>query len=282
MGPTRNKLAFTMAALLIAGTLIGYAHNRALDHGRPFVIREAVRLILSPVNSGCHRVLALGEWIVRVARPRSMVLRENAALRREVKRLTQENAALADAAEENLQLKQALALKRNLPLKTISAQIIGRQASSWFDTATIDRGRRHGVRKGAAVVDFRGLVGQVVDTDAFTSQIVALTDDDSRVGAMVRRSRCSGILYGQGQDYLVLTYLPKDADVKEDDIVVSSGIGRVIPKGFVIGRVVKVVRSSVAQNTTVIVRPSVRWDRVEYVSVVTTGAATDPSVEAAP
>jgi rod shape-determining protein MreC len=87
---------------------------------------------------------------------------------------------------------------------------------------------------------------------------------------MVRRSRSSGILYGQGADYLALSHLPEHADVNESDIVVTSGMGRVIPKGFVVGRVVKVLRNSPAGGTTALVRPSVRLDEIEDVLVVKT------------
>ncbi|MDH7602689.1 MAG: rod shape-determining protein MreC [Armatimonadota bacterium] len=197
-----------------------------------------------------------------------MILRENALLRREVKRLTAENARLANAAQENVRLRQLLELKQNTPLKTIAAEVISRKPSNWFATATINRGRRDGVSPGDAVVDFRGLVGQIVEADLLSARVVSITDPSSAVGAMVRRSRSSGVLQGQASDYLALTYLPKDADVKVSDVVVTSGMGRVIPKGFVIGRVVRVMRNLTTGMTTALVRPSVRFDEVEHVLVV--------------
>jgi rod shape-determining protein MreC len=271
MSGLRNRTAVYLAGLLILGTFIGVAHNRALDSRRPFVVREAAQLVLTPAGIASRRVFAMGEWLARFIRPRGAILRENARLRREVRRLTRENARLAEAAEENVRLRETLGLRRNVPLETVAAEVISRKASSWFDTATIDRGRRAGITPGAAVVNFRGLVGQVVESDLLSSQVVAITDPASAVGAMVRRSRSSGILRGQGSDYLALTYLPKDADVKESDIVVTSGMGGVIPKGFVVGRVVKVLRGTAAGTTTALVRPSVRLDEIEEVLVVKRG-----------
>ncbi len=268
MSVLRNRTAVYLAGLLILGILVGAAHNRALDAGRAFVLREAVQLALTPISIGCRRVFALGDWLTRAVRPRGAILRENARLRREVRRLTQENARLAEAAEENVRLRSALGLKRNVALEMIAAEVISRHASSWFDTVTIDRGRRDGIAPGDAVVNYRGLVGQVIESDLISSHVAAITDPTSAVGAMVRRSRSSGILQGQGSDYLALSYLPKDADVKDSDIVVTSGMGRVIPKGFVIGRVVKVMRSPTAGATTALVRPSVRLDEIEQVFVV--------------
>ncbi len=69
----------------------------------------------------------------------------------------------------------------------------------------------------------------------------------------------------------MLSYLPKDADVKVGDVVISSGMGQVIPKGLVIGRVVRVVRSKVMGSTKALVRPSIRIDQIEQVFVVKPG-----------
>jgi len=277
----RNKTALCLAGLLIAGMAIGVMHNRALDSGRSILIVDVVRTVLAPIDMSSHRVFQLGGWLARVSRPRSAVLKENATLRREVRRLTEENGRLAEAANENVALRRALGLKQRSPLKLIPAEVISRKDSSWFDTITIDCGTRSGIAKGAAVVDARGLVGQVTACDPFTSEVVAITDSSSAVGAMVLRSRCTGILQGsdiiQGEssDYPVLTYLPKDADVNEGDVIVSSGRGRVIPKGFVVGRVVRVVRNSVAGSTSAVVRPSVRIDQLEQVFVVKPGDGVD-------
>ncbi|MGC8862828.1 MAG: rod shape-determining protein MreC [Armatimonadota bacterium] len=272
MSVFRHRIAISLTSLLILGILTGVAHKRALDSGRSFVANDAVRLALTPLSIASRRVFALGEWLVRVARPRRSILRENARLRAEVRRLTRENAQLAEAAHENARLRKLLGLKQNVPLDVVAAEIVSRNASSWFETAIIDRGRRSGVEPGDAVVNFRGLVGQVVESNLTSSQVAAITDPASAVGAMVRRSRSTGILQGQGSDYLALNYLPKDADVRKSDIVVTSGMGGVIPKGFVIGRVIRVVRDATPGTTTALVRPSVRLDEVEQVLVVRRGA----------
>ena len=88
---------------------------------------------------------------------------------------------------------------------------------------------------------------------------------------MVQRSRSNGILQGKGGDYLTLSYLPKDADVKVGDIVISSGMGQVIPKGLVIGRVAKIMHNRVLGSTAALVRPSTRFDQIEQVFVAKPG-----------
>lgn len=263
-----RTLVYLIFFLVTCGVLT-VLHNRSVRTNTPFIVRDAVHLVLSPVNIAVNRTFGVGDWLFRVVRPRRLILRENANLRKEVQRLTMENARLADAAAENSRLRELLGLKQNIPMRTVAAEVISRKPSNWFDTAIINRGRRHGVGAGDAVVNFRGLVGQVTEVDLLSARVVSITDPSSAVGAMVRRSRASGVLFGQGGEYLSLTYLPKDADVKVSDIVITSGMGRVIPRGFVIGRVVKVKRDITSGMTTALVRPSVRFDEIEHVLVVT-------------
>ncbi len=247
---------------------MGQAHTRAARAGKTLLVQDMTSWVLAPVNVGINFALTSGARAVRYFRPRGAILRENAELRRQVRDLNRENASLREAARQNVALRRALGLRGSMAFKSIAAEVIAREESTWFDTATINRGRSSGVAKGDAAVNHLGIVGQVVAVDEFTSEVVALSDQNSAVGAMVQSSRSSGILRGQGTDYPVLTYLPKDARVKERDLVVSSGMGQVVPKGFVIGRVVKVVRNPIAGTTSAVVRPSVHFDEVEQVFVV--------------
>jgi rod shape-determining protein MreC len=205
-----------------------------------------------------------------------VILKENKQLRERIKRLEIENAALREATEENKSLKETLGLKQSATMEMVAAEVVSRNESNWFDTATVNIGSRSGISQGSAAINHLGLIGQISETSSFSSQIVALTDSNSAIGAMVQRSRSTGMLYGQGTDYLVLAYLPKDADVKLKDIVVSSGMGGVVPKGLVIGRVVKVVQNSTAGTTSALIKPSVRFDEIEQVYIVKPGQTFTP------
>jgi rod shape-determining protein MreC len=272
-GFVRSKSFISTAALLVLGMAIGVAHNHAMSSGSPFVLQDAATTVLYPAQTASRRLVGSGVWFLRVIRSRRAILKENAVLRREVRRLTVENATLHESCAQNVNLRKELGLRAGMAPPTIAAEVISRKESSWFDTATINRGSRAGVVKGAAVVNHRGLIGQVVAVSPFTAQVATLSDPSSSVGAMVQRSRSCGMIQGQGEAHLVLTYLPKDSDVKKGDIVTSSGMGGVVPKGFVIGRVVRVQRNAVAGTTSVLVRPSVKADQLEQVSVIGPKAA---------
>lgn len=264
----KNKSVITLIGLLMLGVLIGSLHGRSRDAGRPFVVMNLLDSALYPVQAAGHAVRSSAATALRIGRPRKSILKENAELRKRVRELEMENASLKEGAEESIQLRDTLRLSQNLPINTVAAEVISREESTWFDTLVINKGRRSGIKAGSAVVNHLGLIGQVEEAGTHTSKVVALTDPLSAVGGMVRRSRACGLLRGQGADNILLTYLPKDADVKRNDIIVTSGMGQVIPKGFVVGRVLRVVRDSTTGTTSAVVRPSVKFEQAEYVLIV--------------
>lgn len=264
----REKPILALVLLLIAGVVLGFMQKGALREGRTSFVQEVVRGITLPFSLGARGIMVTGEEVQNAARPRSKILKENANLRKRVKELSMENMQLRAKAYENLELRKELGLKESAKLKMISAEVIGRKESAWFDTASINVGKKHGVETSSAIVNHNGLIGQVLLANKFTSEIVALTNPGSAVGAMVERSRCAGIIQGTGFDYLIMAYLAKDADVKIGDRVVTSGMGKVIPKGFVIGKVVEVNRSAISMTTSAKVIPSVSFDKIEHVFVV--------------
>lgn len=267
-GFLRSKTFISTAVLLALGVAIGVAHERARGAGSSFIVQDAATTVLYPAQVAARRLVMSGNWLARVLRSRKSLLTERERLARELRQLRAENSRLRECVAENESLRKELGLSKNVPMPMIAAEVIARGESNWFDTARINQGSRAGVEVGAAVVNHLGLIGQVVEVSPFSSQIVTLSDPGSSVGAMVQRSRSCGVIQGQSEELLQLAYLPKDADVKESDIITSSGMGGVVPKGFVIGRVVKVDRNAVAGTTTVLVKPSVRADQLEHVFVM--------------
>jgi rod shape-determining protein MreC len=268
----RDKTVITVVGLLLLGVILGKLHDGAVKHTGGFAVQNLIQTLTMPLQKASTVIVMLGDQSVRAMRPRSAILRENSDLRKRVRQLTMENERLRTAAEENLQLKLELGFKQTVGTRMIAARVISRSQSNWFDTAVLDRGHSSGVAVGSAVMNHLGMIGQVVEVGPYTCQVVALTDPSSSVGAMVDRSRAAGIIQGQGSDELTLAYLSKDADIGKRDLVVTSGMGKVVPKGFVVGRVRKVVRDRVAGTATAAVKPSVKFDELEYVFIVQPGS----------
>ncbi|MDO8683274.1 MAG: rod shape-determining protein MreC [Armatimonadota bacterium] len=259
-----------MACLLALGIFLAAAHNRAVEQNQSSAAEKVIRTILSPFQSAIHAVRGAGSGVSESMRTRGRLLRENKALRGKVSRLYMENARLREERKENQRLRIGLEFKKNYPMRLLSAQVIARGASRLHETCTIDRGSDDGVWQAYAVITPQGLVGQVLTSDAGVAEVLLLTDQSSGVGAIAQRSRVNGICQGQHTGYLVMNYLDKNADVKAGDMVVTSGVGKVYPKGIPIGCVTRIKRTDGFVKSAEI-KPAVQFDRLEEAFVIIKG-----------
>jgi len=178
----------------------------------------------------------------------------------------QEQRALADRSRG---LERLLELRDRLPLKTAAAEIIGSSASPEFRTVTIDKGTTSGLGADMAVVAPAGVVGRIVVPSARAAKVQLLIDRNAAAGALIERSRAQGVVVGIGDNRLQLDYVSEIADIVAGDVVVTSGIDGIYPKGFVIGRVESVEKTSGAYKT-IMVRPAVDFSSLEEVLVILT------------
>ncbi len=197
---------------------------------------------------------------------------------------TQLKGRLADAeielqvqralADRTRGLEQLLELRDRSNLRTTAAEIIAAGATPDFRTMTIDKGTGDGLRPDMAVIAPAGVVGRVVVPSARAAKVQLLIDRNAAAGAIIERSRAQGVVVGQGDNQLVLEYVSEIADVKVGDLVVTSGIDGIFPKGFVIGHV-DGVEKSVSGYGLITVRPSVDFRSLEDVLVVLTPTAAE-------
>jgi len=194
---------------------------------------------------------------------------ENAALRREldeVKIQFQERRALADRARG---LQALLELRDRSNLQTTAAEIIASSPSPDFRTLTIDKGTLYGLQPDMAVIAPGGVVGRVVIPTARSAKVQLLSDRNAAVGALIERSRAQGVAMGGGDQRLRLEYVSETADVVVGDLVVTSGIDGIFPKGFTIGSV-DVVEKSGPSYKRITIKPAVDFSSLEEVLVVLT------------
>jgi rod shape-determining protein MreC len=194
---------------------------------------------------------------------------ENESLRRELDSALielQQQRALADRTRG---LERLLELHSRADLRTTAAEIIASGATPEFRTLTIDKGRRDGVTVDMAVIAPQGIVGRVVVPSARAAKIQLLVDRNAAAGALVERSRAQGIVMGSGDTRLRLEYVSEVADVVVGDLVVTSGIDGIYPKGFTIGSVTAVDKIGGAYRQ-ITVEPAVDFSTLEEVLVVLT------------
>jgi rod shape-determining protein MreC len=178
----------------------------------------------------------------------------------------QEQRALA---ERSRGLERLLELRSQVALSTVAAEIIGAAATPDFRTVTIDKGAGDGVRKDMGVIAPAGVVGRIVVSSVRSAKVQLLIDRNAAAGGIVERSRAQGILVGEGDRQLRMDFVADAADVVVGDVIVTSGIDGIYPKGFVIGRVETVEKSGGAYHR-IVVRPAVDFSGLEDVLVVVT------------
>ena len=206
-----------------------------------------------------------------------------------LRNLRQQNLALTDNVAElelELQVQRALAqqarslerllrLRETVALPTLSARVIATDATPYFRTLTIDRGRDDGLRPDMAVIAPAGVVGRVVGVSAGrAAQVQLLVDRNAAAGALVERTRASGLVVGTDTDGLLrMDYVSNLEDVRVGDRIVTSGVDRIYPGGFLIGEVTE-VEQGVGLYLVIHVDPVVEFSRIEDVLVVVDRSAT--------
>ena len=283
-------IAVHKSRFLLVGLVV--LHLAAISHqvdagGGVSLLQRAVFSLLSPVESafsGGVRGLISGwrGWIdLRHVHQTNDRLEERV---RYLETLLQERQ---HQAGESDRLRQVLALQQSLPLETIAAEVVTRDGMPWFRTLTLDRGREAGVGLEAAVISPSGVLGRVVAVGPRAAKVQLLQDRESGAGVMIERSRVSGVVSGQigfadaGANELVMKYVPGLADVVVGDVVVTSGMDRIYPKGLVVGQV-RLVGPGSGLFKEILVTPAARPDQIEEVLVVkkTASVATlDESVK---
>ncbi|HSB88113.1 MAG TPA: rod shape-determining protein MreC [Ilumatobacteraceae bacterium] len=194
---------------------------------------------------------------------------ENETLRARLAELEvrlQEQRALA---ARSAQLQRLLDLKSSAPPPTIAAEVIGGNPNPGMRTITIDRGSADGVRANMAVLAARGIVGRVIgEPAAHAARVQLIIDRDAAAGAIVERSRAGGMIAGVEVDPpLEMAFVSNLSDVKPGDVVATSGVDGIYPKGYAIGHVENVERGA-GLYLTITVRPAVDFSSLEEVLVV--------------
>ncbi len=170
-------------------------------------------------------------------------------------------------------LERLLELRESVDLDTLSARVIGADASPWFRTLTVDRGSRDQVQADLAVIAPAGIVGRIVGRPGLrAARVHLLIDRNAAAGALIERTRAVGIVVGLDDPTMFsMEYVSNQEDVAVGDRVIASGSDGIFPHGFAIGTVAEVERGSDLYKN-IMVTPSVDFSRIEQVLIVMDGA----------
>lgn len=184
---------------------------------------------------------------------------------------------MAEMKNENDRLRTLLDFRQSTKMDLVSAQVIALDLFADHQTVTINKGTRHGLKTGQAVITVQGVLGYIYRPEALTSNVMLITDRYSVVDGVVQRTRAHGIVEGKSPGNCQLKYVEKTEDVKKGDLVVTGGLDNIFPKGFPVAVVESVERKNFSVSLKVDLKPVVDPLKVEEVFVVTNAMNSDLS-----
>lgn len=187
------------------------------------------------------------------------------SLETEVSNLAERLIEYENIKRENILLKELLGLKDSQKKIVTFARVIRRGLSRWSSAVVIDKGEKDGVRKDMAVITSRGLVGKVIAVNRDFSEILLLDDSNFRVAVRFMGSRAEGIASGTGYGVIV-RYVSKEAEVINNDWVITSGLDGIFPEGLLVGYVTDIKEQGFFNEVSL--RTSQNLRGLEFVCVV--------------
>lgn len=255
-----------LAIILLLATVILYSYNLRQKTTTTFFERSVLTLA-APFQLGIDGIVdsvtaIWGNYLWLVdARQRNLELeQENLKLRSELQQVR-------EISLQNERLRKLLAFVDELDRPALPAQVIGEDASNWARTIIIDKGTRAGLRNGLPVVAAQGVVGRIIKIAPDSSRVLLITDASSAIAALIQRTRTRGVARGQGAD-LSIEYALRDADVQVGDLLVTSGMGGVFPKGLPLATVDSVETGQFGLFQQVNATPTIDFSLLEEVMVI--------------
>ena len=196
-----------------------------------------------------------------------LAVQENAVLRRELAEARDIRNRYAELVQENMRLKKFVEFTSTVPDTYVAAQVIARDPSPWFKTIMIDKGASQGIQKGSPVIVSEGIVGQIIKVSDNFSRVLLITDRNSAVDALVQDSRVRGMVKGSNEKTCTFVYALRKDDIQAGEMIVSSGLDQVFPKGLKIGRILDVKKDHSQLFQDIIIETSVDFDKLEEVLV---------------
>ncbi len=176
-------------------------------------------------------------------------------------------------SEENRRLRALLNLRDRLGTEALAAEVVYESPDSYSRRVIVDKGQMAGVQPGSPVMDELGVLGQVTRVQPFTSEVRLLTDRDQAIPVQVARTGVRGVVYGNASnlrpDSVELRFMPSDADVQEDDLLITSGLDGVYPEGLPVAKVVLVERQGATAFLRIESLPEGRMQGARHVMVLT-------------
>ncbi|BBO99820.1 rod shape-determining protein MreC [Sulfuriferula nivalis] len=240
------------------------------------LFRSSMNSLIYPISEVVQTPYLTYEKVSGFFIKHAQLQQENAALQQ---RFINYSAALQryqELEQENQHLRALLGAQSRTPLHTQLAEIIAIPRDPYLRQFTINQGSEQGVQPGTAVIDERGLLGQITQVYSHTSDVTLLINSEQSVPVAVQRTGQRAVLFGTGIDDTVeIRYLPHSTDVRAGDLIITSGIDGVYPSGLAVAKVTQIDLSTSRAFAHIICKPVAAIDRNRQVLIIAPKTTND-------
>ncbi len=235
-------------------------------------LRQAIGVVIFPLQQIAYIPANIYDQVEEFVASFNL-LEENIKLRQIYLEDREQLLKLASLEAENLHLRNLLGAAQQIETKTrtkaVLAKILYTPRDPFNHKITLNKGGQHHIQLGQAVIDDKGIVGQVTQLYPWSSEVTLLTDRDHSVPVQVVRNSLRSVVSGTGKnDQLELRYLSVNTDIQQGDQLVTSGIGGVYPPGIPVAAVLRIERDPTGDFAQIISTPVAGVDRNRQVLIL--------------
>lgn len=257
--------------LLIAAAILIMLFDRR--EGALGPVRATLSVVVYPLQWAVDAPFAVGRWVGENLASRQTLIDRTSVLQAEQLQAEVKLQRLAALEVENTRLRELMRSSARLTERVSVGELLSVDLDPFRHRVVVDKGLGAGIQEGMPIVDSSGVMGQIVSVGPLTSQGILITDASHALPVEVNRNGLRTIAVGTGDiDRLELPYLPNSADVREGDLLVTSGLGGRFPRGYPVGIVRRVVRDPGAAFAQIDAAPAAALNRSREVLLVFTGA----------
>lgn len=263
----KNYRTIIFVGVIFAAALILLSYSLKYDSSTSFVkkiVLEAAAPVQKILNASIEGVSNAWMRYIHLVGLEA----DNRILKNKIAVLQTELILYKEGYLEAQRLQKILSLQNDYHHSSIAARVIGREQAALSKTFWINKGSVHGLKSGMPVIVPPGLIGRLTDVSWHSSKVLLLIDENSNVDALIQRTRVQGIVRGAGSRGCVVRYISKIQDVKEGDVIMTSGMSNIFPKGLLIGTVSHVDHRDVGLFLKIRVTPFVDFSTLEEVLIL--------------
>jgi rod shape-determining protein MreC len=242
---------------------------------------KLLRDFFAPLKRGSVLVYEKIVSVFRFFAEYKTLAEENRLLKEEISALKDRISLIEEHSIENASLREMLNLSEDIQeWQPVAVAVIGRSSEAWYNTITIKGGENRGFTKNMPVINTEGLIGRILSVSRYSAEVILITDKECAVGAVTQIDKTPGIVEGEGRGgQLSMLHIPNDAEITLNQVVITSGLGGVFPKGLRIGYITEINSADGDLMLKGAITPFVDFERLDNVFVLTYDYASEIGYE---